>query len=84
MVTELAAPFEMSLPAVSRHVKVLENANLLVRSVDGRVHLCSLDAAPLRIAEQWLNHYQPFWDDRLSALAAYVETDAEPGKKKIR
>jgi DNA-binding transcriptional ArsR family regulator len=73
MVTELAAPFAMSLPAVSRHIKVLERARLVVRHVDGRVHRCSLDAQPLKSAEAWLQHYRRFWDGNLDALARYVE-----------
>jgi DNA-binding transcriptional ArsR family regulator len=74
MITELAAPFEMSLPAVSRHIRVLERARLVVRTVDGRVHRCSLDLAPLKTVERWLRHYQRFWSENLDALARYVET----------
>jgi len=72
-ITELAAPFDMSLPAVSRHVRVLEDAHLVHRSIDGRVHRCSLQAAPLRTAEAWLEHYRPFWEGTLDALADFVE-----------
>jgi DNA-binding transcriptional ArsR family regulator len=74
MITELAAPFEMSLPAVSRHIRVLERARLVVRTVDGRVHQCSLDLTPLKTVERWLRHYQRFWSENLDALARYVET----------
>jgi DNA-binding transcriptional ArsR family regulator len=73
IVTELAAPFDMSLPAVSKHLKVLESARIVQRSVDGRLHHCALLAAPLHQAEQWLATYEPFWEDTLSALAHYVE-----------
>jgi DNA-binding transcriptional ArsR family regulator len=73
MVTELAAPFAMSLPAVSRHIKVLEHARLVRRAVDGRVHHCSLDVEPLREVEQWLDRYREFWEDNLESLARYVE-----------
>jgi DNA-binding transcriptional ArsR family regulator len=73
MVTELAEPFAMSLPAVSKHLKVLEHARLVVRSVDGRIHRCSFAAEPLREVERWLDHYRPFWEDTLDALARYVE-----------
>ncbi|TCV94591.1 ArsR family transcriptional regulator [Luteibacter rhizovicinus] len=62
---ELAAPFEMSLAAASKHVKVLERAGLLVRSVRGRTHLCALDAAPMHAGMEWLRHYERFWGDRL-------------------
>jgi DNA-binding transcriptional ArsR family regulator len=79
-VTELAEPFAMSLPAVSRHIRVLERARLVVRKVDGRVHHCSLDLAPLKTAEAWLAHYRQFWEGQLEALARYVEND-DPQKR---
>jgi len=75
MVTELADPFDMSLPAVSRHIRVLESAKLVGRSVDGRIHRCSLDAKPLRDVEQWLKYYEHFWTETLDNLARYVEQD---------
>jgi DNA-binding transcriptional ArsR family regulator len=74
MITELAEPFAMSLPAVSRHIRVLEDAGLVARAVDGRVHRCSLNAAPLRSVAAWLNHYRRFWQGNLDSLARYVET----------
>jgi len=73
MVTELAEPFRMSLPAVSRHIRVLEKARLVARNVDGRVHRCSLRAEPLAGIQQWLNHYRHFWEGTLDSLVAYVE-----------
>ena len=73
MVTELAEPFEMSLPAVSRHIRVLERARLVVRHVDGRVHHCSLDLEPLKTVDEWVRHYRRFWEGNLDALARYVE-----------
>ena len=73
LVTELARPFAISLPAVSRHIRVLERAGLVRRAVDGRMHRCSLSAAPLASADQWLGNYRAFWDARLDALARYVE-----------
>ena len=72
-ITELAAPFDMSLPAVSRHIRVLEKARLLRRTVDGRVHRCSLRAGPLREADAWMEAYRPFWEGALDALARYAE-----------
>jgi DNA-binding transcriptional ArsR family regulator len=72
-VTELAEPFGMSLPAASRHIKVLERARLLSRTVDGRVHHCTLDVEPLRTVDQWLMDYRQFWNANLEALAKYVE-----------
>ena len=73
MITELARPFAMSLPAVSRHVRVLEQAGLIVRTVDGRVHRCALNAAPLGSVAAWLRHYRRFWEGNLDSLARYVE-----------
>jgi DNA-binding transcriptional ArsR family regulator len=81
MITELAEPFEMSLPAVSRHIRVLERARLVVRTIDGRVHHCSLDLEPLKTAEAWLRHYRRFWEGNLEALARYVEGE---DRKKLR
>jgi DNA-binding transcriptional ArsR family regulator len=75
MITELAKPFDMSLPAVSRHIRVLESAGLVRRSVDGRVHYCSLSPRPLKTVEAWLRHYRRFWEGKLDALAHYVEAD---------
>jgi len=63
----------MSLPAVSRHIRVLEQAGLVRRRIDGRVHRCSLSAAPLKTAEAWIEHYRSFWEGTLDALAAYIE-----------
>jgi len=77
MVTELAQPFAMSLPAVSRHIRVLEKAGLVARTVDGRVHHCSLSATPLKDVELWLRQYRRFWEGTLESLARYVEDDAE-------
>jgi DNA-binding transcriptional ArsR family regulator len=74
-VTELAEPFAISLPAVSRHIRVLERARLVVRDVDGRVHQLSLDLSPLKTVDGWLHHYRQFWADNLDALSRYVEAD---------
>lgn len=72
-VTELATPFTMSLPAVSKHLRVLERAGLVARTVEGRVHRCALGPTPLRDASEWLSAYRQFWDDSLASLAAYLE-----------
>ena len=77
MVTKLAQPFQMSLPAVSRHIRVLEHAGLVARAIDGRVHHCSLSATPLKDAEKWLRQYRRFWEGTLDSLARYVEGDPE-------
>jgi DNA-binding transcriptional ArsR family regulator len=67
-VTQLARPFEMSLAAASKHVKVLESAGLLHREVKGRIHVCRINAQPLARANDWLRHYEKFWNSRLDAL----------------
>jgi DNA-binding transcriptional ArsR family regulator len=77
MVTELAQPFAMSLPAVSRHIRVLEKAGLVTRAIDGRVHHCSLSAKPLIDVEKWLSQYRRFWEGTLNSLARYVEDESE-------
>ena len=74
-ITELAEPFAMSLPAVSKHIRVLEQAHLVRRAVDGRVHHCSLGPAPLQAAERWLDHYRGYWEDSLASLASYMEDE---------
>jgi DNA-binding transcriptional ArsR family regulator len=72
-ISELAAPFDMSLPAVSKHIRVLERAGLVVRTIEGRVHTCALDGENLRDAAAWLDRYRAFWDDTLAALAEFAE-----------
>jgi DNA-binding transcriptional ArsR family regulator len=67
-VSQLAAPFDMSLAAASKHIKALEHAGLIQREVRGRTHVCRLDAAPLSAAHAWLRHYEAFWHQRLDAL----------------
>ena len=74
MITELAKPFDMSLPALSRHIRVLEDAGLIARTVDGRVHQCALNAEPLKSIETWIGNYRQFWEGNLESLARHVET----------
>jgi len=76
MVGELARPIDMTRVAVSKHLRVLENARLISRTVDGRIHRCALTPGPLREVERWLTDYRAFWDARLDALARYVEPHA--------
>jgi DNA-binding transcriptional ArsR family regulator len=75
-VSELAAPFAMSLPAVMKHLDVLSDAGLVKRNKAGRTVACRLDANPMRDAFEWLNAYEKFWSDRLSSLAAFLEEDS--------
>jgi DNA-binding transcriptional ArsR family regulator len=73
-VTELAAPFHVSLPAVSKHLRVLESAGLLQRKIDGRIHRCRLAAQPMKDAAAWIETYRAFWEAQLDALANYLES----------
>jgi DNA-binding transcriptional ArsR family regulator len=72
-VTELAAPFSMTLPAVSKHLKVLERAGLIVRSRDAQWRPCRLEAAPLKDATDWLERYRQFWEASLDRLDEYLK-----------
>jgi DNA-binding transcriptional ArsR family regulator len=67
-VGELAAPFDMSLAAASKHIKALERAGLVRRSVQGRTHICRLEARPLEDAHEWTGFYERFWNSRLDVL----------------
>jgi DNA-binding transcriptional ArsR family regulator len=77
-VGELAQPFAMSRPAISKHLDVLERAGLLHRVPEGRVNRCRFDGAPLRDAYALMEDYREFWDDQMSRLAGHFE------KEKIR
>src|SRR4030081_769569 len=81
-VTHLAQPHDMSLPAVSKHLRVLEKAGLLRRRRYGRVHEMQLEAKPLKHAAEWVEEYRKFWEGSLDRLAAYLEkTNKQAGKK---
>jgi DNA-binding transcriptional ArsR family regulator len=81
-VTHLARPHAMSLPAVSKHLRVLEKAGLLRRRRYGRVHEMQLEAKPLKQAAQWVEEYRKFWEGSLDRLAQYLEkTNKRAGKK---
>ena len=71
-VTELAAPFEMSLPAVSKHLKVLERAGLIGRGRDAQWRPCRLEAGPLKSAADWLDAYRRFWEQSFERLDGYL------------
>jgi DNA-binding transcriptional ArsR family regulator len=83
-VGELAAPFSMSLPAVSKHIRILEDAGLLRRERDGWYHHCRLQGQPLAAAREFIDRYRPFWGETLESLARYVETEAVPERRKHR
>lgn len=81
-VTELAAPFDMSLAAVSKHVKVLEGAGLVSRTKDAQARPCHLEAHPLAAVSEWLDGYRRFWDrslDRLGEYLAEIQRAPAPG-----
>ena len=80
-VTELAAPFEMSLPAVSKHLKVLENAGLISRSKEAQWRPCKLEAGPLRDVASFLENYRQFWEESLDRLDDYLQAlqKGDPG-----
>jgi len=84
-VTELAEPFEMSLPAISKHLKVLERAGLIARGREAQWRPCRLAAGPLKDAADWLDHYRRFWDESFDRLEDYLrelqKKDDNNGKK---
>ena len=73
-VTELAEPFEMSMPAITKHLKVLEKAGLIERGKEAQWRPCRLRAEPLREIEDWVEHYRVFWEESLDRLDAYLKT----------
>lgn len=77
-VSELAEPFDMSLAGISKHIKVLERANLVERSVNGRTHICRLNTESLSQAAEWLQFYEKFWSNRFDLL----ESELLKAKKK--
>ena len=81
-VSELAEPYSMSLAAASKHIKALESAGLITREVQGRTHICRLNAAPLASAHDWLNFYEKFWTRSLDALEALLKAEDEAAASK--
>ena len=71
-VTDVAGDFPISLNSTSKHIRMLENAGLVRRTVRGREHILSLDAAPLAEAAAWVEHYRRFWSEQLASLDAFV------------
>ncbi len=72
-VGELAEPFQITRPAISKHLRVLERAGLIQREKDGRLSRCTLNASPMKDAAEWVERYRCFWEGRLDALAHYLE-----------
>jgi len=80
-VTELAEPFAMSLPAISKHLKVLERAGLITRGREAQWRPCRLEAGPLKGAVDWLEHYRRFWEQSLDRLDDYLRRVQAKGKR---
>ena len=85
-VTELAAPFSMSMPAISKHLKVLERASLISRGKEAQWRPCKLEAAPLEAASDWVEQYRAMWEARFDRLDAYLkevqEKEVKPTTRK--
>jgi DNA-binding transcriptional ArsR family regulator len=80
-VTDLAQPYRMSLPAVSKHLRVLENAGLVRRRRDGRVHRLRLEAKPMQQAQAWIEEYRKFWETSFDRLDEYLKQIQTKEKK---
>ena len=75
--TELARPFSISVPAISKHLRVLEKADLILHRKEGRTHRCRLAARPMREAAAWLEHYRHFWEAQLDSLDTYLQATSQ-------
>ena len=82
--TDLAKPFEMTLPAISKHLKVLEKAGLIERGREAQWRPCRLQARPLKNASDWIGQYRQFWDDSFDRLDAYLKEIQGTGGKRGR
>jgi DNA-binding transcriptional ArsR family regulator len=83
-VTELSRPFDMSMPAVSKHLKVLEHAGLIARGREAQWRPCRLEAGPLKDVSEWLDHYRVIWEQRLDRLDDYLRELKKKEKKRGR
>jgi len=84
LVSELAAPFDISLQAVSRHIQVLVRAGLVQQQRTGRISRCSLLAGPIFAVAVWINRYSKYWQEQFDLLAAMLEEDSAPRRRKRR
>jgi DNA-binding transcriptional ArsR family regulator len=80
-VTELAEPFDVSLPAISKHLRILENAGLLAREKEGRIYHCRLSVEPLKTAADWIERHRVFWEQQFDALSDYLNESMEKEKR---
>jgi DNA-binding transcriptional ArsR family regulator len=83
-VTQLAEPFEMSMPAISKHLKVLERAHLIARGREAQWRPCRLEAAPLKDIAEWIEHYREFWEQSFGRLDDYLRKLQVKDKKHAR
>ena len=83
-VTELASAFPISLNSTSKHIRILERAGLVTRSVQGREHVLSLNAGPMADAADWMEYYRRFWDERLAALEEFVIKKRNTDKRRSK
>lgn len=83
-VMELAKPFKMSAPAISKHLKVLEHAGLIARGRDAQWRPCRLEAGPLKKVNEWLEHYRKFWEESFDRLEIYLEEIQKKEKSHVR
>jgi DNA-binding transcriptional ArsR family regulator len=81
-VTEIAEPFDMSLPAISKHLKVLEHAGLIARGREAQWRPCRLDAGPLKDVDDWVERYRRFWEQSFDRLESYLQELQRKDKKK--
>lgn len=81
-VNELAEPFKMTLPAISKHLKVLQKAGLITRGRDAQFRPCKLEAEPLKVASDWIDRYRDFWEQSFDRLDEYLRDLQEKAKKK--
>jgi len=80
-VTKLAEPFDVSLPAISKHLRVLEGAGLVMQEKDGRIRRCQLSAGPLQDAARWIERYRRFWEESFERLDEYLHVLQKMEKK---
>jgi DNA-binding transcriptional ArsR family regulator len=80
-VSDLAAPYDISLPGVSKHLRVLERAKLIARRKDGRINRCRLVAEPMKDAAEWIERYRQFWEQQFDALARFLAESQRKGEK---
>lgn len=80
-ITEIAEDFPVSLNAVSKHIKILERAELVRRSVQGRDHILSLNAGPMAEASEWIEYYRQFWEEQLANLETFITAQQNSAKK---